>query len=338
MFKFENPLNKIRDSVNTTVSESRLPSEGYDSTVGIYGGKLQMTPDNRMIWNNSGIISQIDKWGDAILRNYDEHVIKNLGELISRHPKLFFKFIMPGAKRYRGSKDEILNNIQRLGLGDVYGGHEDGIEIKDKELYRHGIALQDLMRSDLLDSDDLNQVNRFQALDEAGSYLRNVHDNYGAVGEILPNDFIFRKNENGKVKDAVLNLPDIVFNQDKNISDREQKATDILDFIISAGAEEFRRSNGDLGSVRLAMNTILSSYGDRHIIALVKSYLKRGRLTLMGDQKFIGANLDPNSFTTKNRTIFTKHNEARVANNKDMEASLKTIALEICDKVTTDIK
>lgn len=131
-----------------------------------------------------------------------------------------------------------------------------------------------------------------------------------------------------------MNLPDIVFNPNKNISEREQKATDILDFIISAGAEEFRRSQGDLDSVKKAITSIISSYNDPFVVALVKAYLKRGRLTLMGDQKFAGANLDPDVFTTKNRAIFTKHNEARVANNKDMEASLKTIALEVCEALT----
>jgi len=336
MFKFENPLNKIRDSVNTQVNESRLPSEDYESTVGVYGGKLKMTPDNKMVWDNSGIVSKIDKWGDAVLRNYDEHVMKNVGEFFKRDPKLFFKFIMPGAKRYRGNKEEIFNNIKRLGLEDLYGDNENGIEIKDQNLYRQGTALQDIMRSDLLGSEKLNQIDRFQALGASGAYLRQIHDHYGAVGEVLPSDFIFKNNENGQVEDAVLNLPDIVFNPDKNTSEREQKATDILDFIISSGAEEFRRSDGNLENVKLAMSSVLSAYDDKYVITLVKSYLKRGRLTLMGDQKFTGAKLDSDAFTTKNRAIFTKHNEARMgSHNQDMETFLKNIALEVCSEINS---
>ncbi|MDD2681215.1 MAG: hypothetical protein PHE20_03955 [Patescibacteria group bacterium] len=337
MFKFEtlNPLNKIRDSVNKTVNESRLPSEDYESSVGVYGGKLRMMEgDNKMVWDNSGVVSKIDRFGDAVLRNYDEHLVRNVGEILKRDPKLFFKFIMPGAKRFRGNKEEILNNIKRLGLEGVYGDNEKGIEIKDQSLYRDGLALQDIMRSDIIDSDKLNRVDRFQALESAGAYLHQIHDQHGAVGEVLPSDFIFKQDEAGEIKETVLNLPDIIFNPDKNIGEREQKATDMLDFIISSGAEEFRRSEGDLAIVKKAMGSILNAYGDKYVIALVKSYLKRGRLTLMGDQQFADAGLDSDSFTTKARTIFTKHNEARMgSSDKNMETSLKKVALELCDEI-----
>jgi len=138
MFKFENinPLNKVRDTINAKVNESKLPTEGYESTVGVYGGKIKLEEDGKMVWNNRGVISKIDKWGDAILRTYDDHIVKDLSELIKRHPKLFFQFLAPGTKRYRGSKEEIFENIKNLGLEDTYGLHQDGIEIKDQDLYR----------------------------------------------------------------------------------------------------------------------------------------------------------------------------------------------------------
>jgi len=84
MFKFENfnPLNKIRDSVNEQVNESRVPTEDFESTVGVYGGKMEIEDDGKLIWNNKGIVSKIDKFGDAILRTYDEHVVKDLSELL----------------------------------------------------------------------------------------------------------------------------------------------------------------------------------------------------------------------------------------------------------------
>ena len=336
MFKFENinPLNKIRDFVNKTVNESRIPTEDYKSTLGVYGGKIEIEDDGKMVWNNKGIISKIDKWGDAILRTYDEHVIKDLGELIRRHPRLFFEFLIPGTKRYRGSKEEIYENIIRLGLEDYYGLHENGIEIKDRDLYLKGLPLQDIFRSDLIDSNKVNGFNKFQALAESAKYLRKIHDEHGGIGEVGIGDFIFKNHENGQVSEPVLNMPDIVFNKEKDISEKEKKATDILDFIISAGAEEFRSSEGDLSSVKEIMESILENYNDKDVINMVKSYIKRGRLTLLGDKESEAVNLPKDTFTTKNRGLFTKHNEARIVNDKSLETLLKDMGLEICEKIT----
>lgn len=335
MFKIENfnPLNKIRDTINSKVNESRIPTEDHESTLGVYGGKIKIEDDGKMVWNNQGVVSKIDKWGDAILRTYDDHIVKDLGELISRHPKLFFQFLIPGTKRYRGSKEEIFENIKHLGLEDIYGLHENGIEIKDQSLYLQGLPLQDIYRSDLINSETVDGFDRLQALTESGKYLRKIHDEHGGIGEVNIGDIIFRKHENGRVSEPILNMPDIIFNKEKNISEKEKKATDILDFIISVGAEEFRSSGGDLVNVKEAMKQVLKSYNDQEVISLVKSYIKRGRLTLLGDAKSKAVNLPENTFTTKNRGIFTKHNEARIVNNKDLETSLKDIGLEICEEV-----
>lgn len=332
MFKFENlnPLNKVRDTINKTVNESRFPAEDYESTVGVYGGKIKME-EGKMVYDNKGTVSKIDKWGDAVLRTYDEHLIKDMGELFKRHPRLFFKFLAPGPKRYRGTKEEIYENIQRLGLDNIYGLHENGIEIKDQELYRKGLPMQDVFRSDLINSDKVEGFDRFQAIDEAGKFIREVHDKSGGAGEMNVFHIIFRKHEDGKVSGPTLNIPTIVFNKEKNISEKEKKATDMLDFITSVGAEEFRRSN-DLESVKKAMERAVASYGDNSIINLVGSYIKRGRLTLSGDSESKSVNLPDNTFTTKNRALFTKHNEARIVNNKSLESSLKDIGLEVCEE------
>ncbi len=333
MSKFESfGLGSVRDKINKTVNESKMPIEKYESTVGVYGGKMK-NEDGKMIWNNQGIISQIDKFGDAVLRNYDEHVMKNPGELFKKNPFLFFKFFMPGPKRYRGSKDEIFTNIKRLGLDGIYGLHEKGIEIKDQNLFTKGVILQDVYRADLIGpgAGELLGLNETELLSKASAYLKSIHDNYGAVGEVLPSDFIFRRDENGNVAEVVLNIPDIVFNEKKNIGEKEQKATDLLDFIISIGAEDFRTSQ-DERSVERAMETILSSYGDKEIIALLKSFIGRGRLTLSGDRNSSAVNIPADSFTTKNRGLFTKHNEARVANNRSLETLLKDISLKVCNK------
>ena len=336
-FEGFNPLNKIRDTINKTVNESKFPAEDYESTLGVYGGKIKTEEDGKMVWDNRGLVSKIDKWGDAILRTYDEHIVRDLGKLFKRHPKLFFKFLAPGPKRYRGTKEEIFENIKRLGLEETYGLHENGIEIKDQDLYHKGYPMQDIFRSDLIENDKLDGFDRSQAIEEAGKYIRQVHDKFGGAGEMNVFHIIFKKHENSQLSEPTLNIPTIVFNREKNISEKEKKATDMLDFIISIGAEEFRRS-GDLEGVRNAMKKALESYGDKDIIKLVGSYIKRGRLTLTGDRDAESVNIPEDTFTTKNREIFTKHNEARIVNDKSIEASLKDIGAEVCEEVVNKLQ
>lgn len=330
--KFTPEFKGLADVVNKTVYESGFINEDYNSTLGCYGGKIKKEGE-KIIWDNTGFISKLDKFGDAILRTYDDHLVKNPWELFKNHPKAFFKFLAPGTKKYRGSKEEIFENIQRLGLEDTYGLHEQGIEIKDQALFLKGIPLQDVYRSDLIDSEKIQGLDRFQALAESGQYIRKIHNERGAIGELASGDIIFKKYENGLVSEPVLNIPDIVFNKEKEatISDKNKKASDILDLIINIGAEEYRRSDGDLDSVRNALKTLLENYGDNSIISLVGSYIKRGRLVLSGDQESKDVNLSKDTFTTKNRGVFALHNKARqIVNSTELEVTLKSISLELC--------
>ncbi|MGD0577194.1 MAG: hypothetical protein ABSA74_03915, partial [Candidatus Staskawiczbacteria bacterium] len=223
----------VGEKVQGIVNESKLPNEDFDSTVGVYGGKIKIE-DDAMVWDRRGVISIIDKWGDAKFRTADEHVVKKPGELLKKHPKIAMKkFFAPGAKRYRGSNEEVEENIERLGLSEFYGPHENGIEIKKPEIYTHGLALQDVYRSDLIDSGKLKETDRFQALAEAAKYVREMHDEHGGIGELLVSDIIFQEDSDGKLGKPVLNMPDIVWNKGKATSEKDKKTTDILDFLCS---------------------------------------------------------------------------------------------------------
>lgn len=101
--------------------------------------------------------------------------------------------------------------------------HEKGIEIKDTELYTKGLLLQDIYRADLIDSEEVKGFDRFQTLQQAGIYLRNMHDKAGGIGEVLASDIIFKEHENGQVAEPVLNMPDIVYNKEKNIGKKEKR-------------------------------------------------------------------------------------------------------------------
>ncbi len=310
-------LDKVRETSVSHVNESTLPSReglGYDSTVGVYGGKMVRDQEGKLVFDNRGIVSKIDKAGDAVLRTYDENLLRHSPlDLLRKHPKWFLKVINPNQpKRYRGTKEEIVRNAQRLGLGDVYGLHPWGVEVKKPEIFTQGRALQDIYRADLINSDKLNEIDRFQALAEAARYIREVHDKYGGIGELLSSDIIFQDFSEGKVGRPILNIPDEVYNPKKNISLTEQKATDMMDFLMNIGMEEMRRS-GDESQARNAVDIILQDYNDKEIAKVVAMFIARGRLT----------------FTEANSLLRVKmasqHNQARIGIKPEDTAKFKDL-------------
>ncbi len=311
------------------MNESRLPNEEYESTVGVYGGKMNVGEDGEMVWDRRGIVSKIDKAGDAVLRTYDEHVVKEPLKMMWRHPKLFLKeMFAPGTKRYRGNNAEVLENIERLGLSDYYGPHENGIEIKQPDIYKHGLDLQDVYRSDQIESDVLKETDRFQALAEASKYVGQIHKEHGGIGELLVSDIIFLEDKDGKLGKPLLNLPDIVFNKEKITSEVDKKTTDMLDFLCSVFGEEYRRSQ-NLEDVDKALDAIVENYGDKNIISLVESFVKRGRLTLQGDAELLKL---PSTTTKQARGIFSQHNKARLASKKDIDGLMKEKIVDACER------
>lgn len=273
------PLDAIGKGVNKISAESRIPTEEYQSTMKIYGGSIKRDPEGKMVFDRRGPVSRIDKTLDPLFRTPDEHTMRNPLALLRRHPRWFFRFLFPGPKRYRGSQTEIEANIQRLGLEDYYGPHPWGFEIKKPEIFTKGIPFQDIFRSDQVNSKRLDGLDRFQALEEVAKYMRQVHDTRGAIGEGVPYRFIFQKRDGDRALDPVLFLPDIVFNQRKQIPEAEQKAIDYLEFLIAIGFEELRRTN-DLSQVDKILDTANKAYSDPKIIGVAKSFAKRGRVTL----------------------------------------------------------
>lgn len=308
-------LEKIGRKIQGIVNESRMPTEGFESTVGFYGGELITDPEGRLVYDIRGQVSNADRWGDPKIRTYDEHLMKYPLKLLRRHPSWFLRFIHPGPKRYRGTKQQILAHMQELGLDEYYGSHPWGIEVKKPEIFQKGLVLQDIFRQDLIHSDRLNGIDRFQALAASAQYMRTIHDQHGAIGEPLPSDFIFQTREGNIVKDPVLNIPDIIYNPNKQFGRTEQKATDMLDFLVSLGLEEQRRS-GDLKSVTRVLETIVDNYGDIDVIRATGSLAKRGRLTLQG-------------------LAFYLHNRGRLHGRSDIAKNIRDLVIKTCDKFVT---
>lgn len=309
-----NPIDLIRTGIQKTVGESRMPTEEYESTMIVYGGRLVTVPEGRMVWDRRGVKSKSDTWGDYILRTYDEHVVKKPFQLLSSHPKLFLQFLYPGPKRYRGSNQEIVANVQRLGLEEYYGPHPLGIEIKKPELFTKGIPFQDIYREDLVNSERLSGIDRFQALTEVAKYMRHIHDNFGAIGEGVPYRFIFQKQQGNQVSDPVLFIPDIIYNPDKKFGREDQKATDVLEFLISTALEELRRTQDlkDLSMVKKALDVAINAYGDKRVIEFASSFAKRGRPSLEG--------------------LASQHNRAHLGFAPGTQDILRQSVIEACQK------
>lgn len=326
-------LDKLRSGVQKKVQESRLPTQealGYESTVGVYGGKIS-SDETKMVFDMRGTVSKVDRVGDAVLRTYDEHTVKNPLAMLRQHPRWFFRFLAPGTKRYRGTPEEIAENAARLGLENEYGPHSWGIEVKDPDIYRAGRPLQDVYRSNVIEGSDLEEVDRFTALAQSARYIRDIHENHGAIGEVLPSDIIFRKKDGANVSEPVLNIPDIIYNAEKQTSEKDKKTTDLLDFVVSIGIEELRRSK-DWNEARRAIRTILDSYDDKDIINLLRSFVKRGRLTMQGDAQPLGL-----SKTTETlRPLTSIHNKARLSFDKDTTSNLRELIIAECESWLED--
>lgn len=311
-----NVLNKISERIQNIVAESSFPNKGYKSTCSFYGGRLIMD-GGKLVYDITGMVSKFDRWGDPMLRTYDEHISKtNFWDILRTHPKWALRLLNPGPKRFRGTKEQMLSNIQRLGLEKYYGEHPKGIEIREPDIFYHGIPLQDIWRANRIHSPILDKIDRFKALREASEYLRYIHSSYGAIGEPLSGDIIFQRNQDGVVANPVFNLPDIVWNPAKEFGRAEQKATDMLDFMISIGVEELNRSD-NWDQVKTALQTIVEGYGSDKsnkddIITWTGSLAKRGRLTL-------------------NHPLFTKlHNFARLGIKPEWADPLRLAVVAAC--------
>lgn len=305
-------INKIRKLVNSKMEESKLPTKkelGYESTVGIYGGKLVTDKEGKMVYDTRGLWSKIDQFGDKVLRTYDEHHVKNPGEMLSKHPDFLLKHLFANSKRYRGTPEQTMENVRKFGLEEIYGEHPWGIEIKKPEIFNRGIALQDIFRQDLINSPYILEVNRFEALGKAAKYMHELHDLGGGIAEGNIYVFIFTEKYGSEVEKPILIIPSEIYNPEKKIPDIEKKATELLDLLASAGIEECRRS-GDWENIKKVLQIVIKNYGEKKVIEMVASYVKRGRLTLPEDIK--ESNTDTELGHSLKRKVFAAHNTQRL--------------------------
>ncbi|MGE5041988.1 MAG: hypothetical protein ACM3IJ_03715 [Candidatus Levyibacteriota bacterium] len=209
-------------------------------------------------------------------------------------PRSFLNLAVEGtllgnrAARYRGSPEEIAENAQRLGLSEYYGLHPLGVEFKKPEIYTKGTSLYDIIIAQKEGKTPLIDIDKNQALSETARYVRNTHDNYGAVGELLIMDIQFRQRDGNQVLDPVLGIPDIVWNKNATMSETAKKATDILDFMVNLSYWE-HKAETDPVTIQKELDLFLETYGDDKVIRAVRSFInpdrKSKKPTLPGEHK-----------------------------------------------------
>jgi hypothetical protein len=334
-------VNRIRKLINSKVEESRLPTKeglGYESTMGVYGGKLINDAEDRLVYNTRGLWSKIDQWGDRILRAFDEHHARQPGKMFLRRPRAFLKLLpfIVDSKRYRGTPEQTMENVKRLGLEEYYGLHPDGIEVKDPKLFSHSIGLQDVFRQDLIDHPSVNDIDRFEALGAATDYMHELHEKAGGIAEGNAYVFLFTEKNGNKVEKPTLMIPTEIYNPEKHVSDIEQKSTDLLDLLASSAAEEYRRTK-DWESVRHAFQTVLEHYKDPKVIKMVASYVRRGRLTLPGDLEALDFETSPTYRLS--RKAFAAHNTQRLSmKHPEVTAQIRQEIIGVCEQYVANIR
>lgn len=201
-------------------------------------------------------------------------------------------FIGGYSMRYRGTPEEIMDNVKRLGLEDYYGAHKNGIEFKKPEIYTEGVSLYDIVVAEKEGKEPLKGVDRSQALADSAKYLKEIHDSHGGIGEFLIMDVQFQNRDGNTVSNPVLGLPDIVWNQKATLSETAKKATDLMDFLVNLSFWE-RKANYEPDVMDRDLDTILQNYGDKKVIQAVRAFInpdrKSKRLTLPGEAKGLSA-------------------------------------------------
>src|SRR3990170_407525 len=97
---------------------------------------------------------------------------------------------------------------------------------------------------------------------------------------------------------------------------KDQKATDVVELLVWTAFEEFRRSD-DPESVDRAMTTIIKNYNDPVILSIVRSFVRRGRPTLPGEEMDHG--------------ITALHNKGHLGANEKKSVKVREIIIEKLD-------
>jgi len=329
----------IRKTINKDVKESHLHNIYYQSQAEISGGKMvvekdQLTGKDQVILETTAHSNKTDIKRDKMVRAFDDNVVREPLKMLIKHPRELLKRL-PGkveAKRYRAQTPaETYKIVEKLGLTNYFGPHEKGLIFKHPEILSEGTSLLDIFRQDVIGNTELRKIYRSQAIQSATEYIKQIHnERKSGFGDLRILNIIFQKREGERVSNPTLLLPNVQYNPNLNIPLKEQKATDLIDFIFSIGAEEDRWTQGNSINITNAIDMVLNTYNEPDIIHLIKSYMKRGRLTMQAEGNLVQR---PDSLILDLlRPILSMNNKQRMKAGAATSAGLRRLIIERCEE------
>ena len=109
----------------------------------------------------------------------------------------------------------------------------------------------------------------------------------------------------------------------------------VISIYRSAKRDEKKK---DAEAAKRIIDTILESYlkaepdqeqnKNKEVIATVRSFAKRGRLTMQGDEPVVGES----ALMTAIKPLFVQHNKARLKFDKNIVADLRKLIVAECDE------
>jgi len=289
----ENNADKAAAKANELLRNNKMPTELYESNVGIYGFEAKASGDLLTY-----IKSALNKITDIV-----ENIMRNMGD----NGGSFFEALYKEPMRKKADMEEVAQNIQDLGLDQHFTAvSEDGkvVKIEEKlEDIRKGAFLDDILRQRKTNP-HLQNFDQRESIELATKMVENVHINSGrGIGELLANDVIIKINADGEIIDTRLTLPDSKYGDE--IPTERQQAMDLLDFCCSlgsAGLQEGGPTSPEKGKevARLYIQTVIQSYSNKAVKDQIKSLLARANHTSTDTTLHV---LDLTVYLTKNRHL-----------------------------------
>lgn len=134
---------------------------------------------------------------------------------------------------------------------------------------------------DVLAVSELDSTDRLPLYKQIGEYCRQLQEKNPYLANLNPWDFLF-EDKNGEFTDLVLNSPDILTNEDK-LTEKSAKAYAILSLLFNVAQLELAKVSSQFAeSVNQAIQTLLKSYNDTETLEIVRSFIRRGRMSFAG--------------------------------------------------------
>lgn len=266
----ENQAEKAAAETNELLRKANMPTEKYNSNVGIYGFETAIN-GNSMSYKKNTLDKIID---------FFENVLRNMTD----NGGSFFEALYKAPMRKKATMEEVAKNVQDLGLEQYFtpitaNGSVTEIQENITDV-KKGAFLDDILRQRKTNP-HLQKIDQREAIRVATQMVEHVHAGSGrGIGELLANDVIIKINEEGEIIGTRLALPDSKYGEE--VPTEKQQAMDLLDFCFSlgsAGLQEGGPTSPEKGKevARLYIQTVIQTYSNKAVKDHVKILINEGK-------------------------------------------------------------